>query len=237
MNQASAFEEESSNSYPIWKRIVTMLAILLACLAIIYPGYSYIKDAPMREFAIAVDGVDIEKIADMSNEERKEFFETMKRIRDKMSDAQRKINDEQNMERMNQQFQQKFNRFFSLSSAEQKAALDKDIDRMMGLMKGFMNGKGGMGFGQPPSMKKNEPKPSTGSVAQANSKEMNAEKGKQKGLSPEQRNKMVSNMLDKSTPEMRAQMTEYWVRINQRFKERGVQLIPFLGGFGGSKAK
>jgi hypothetical protein len=66
---------------------------------------------------------------------------------------------------------------------------------------------------------------------------MNADKGKQKGLSPEQRNKMVSNMLDKSTPEMRAQMTEYWVRINQRFKERGVQLIPFLGGFGGSKAK
>ena len=51
-----------------------------------------------------------------------------------MSDAQRKINDEQNMERMNQQFQQKFNRFFSLSSAEQKAALDKDIDRVLKLL-------------------------------------------------------------------------------------------------------
>ncbi|MEY4393621.1 MAG: hypothetical protein RL595_870 [Planctomycetota bacterium] len=228
-------EEEGEKSIGIFKKLLMIVCALIAVISVIYPGYVYVRNAPMREFASAVEGVDIEKIADMSNEERKDFFSNMKRIRDKMSDSQKKINDEQNMERMNQQFQEKFNKFFSLTSAEQKAALDKDIDRMMGLMKGFMNGKGAMPFGQP-GMKNTEPKTIPNSN-QANSKDANLEKQKQKGLSPEQRNKMVSNMLDKSTPEMRAQMTEYWVRINQRFKERGVQLIPFLGGFGGSKAK
>ncbi|MBJ7346903.1 MAG: hypothetical protein JHD09_16625, partial [Gemmataceae bacterium] len=61
---------------------------------------------------------------------------------------------------------------------------------------------------------------------------------KGKGVpTPEERNKRLSDGLDKSTPEMRAQMTEYWVRMNQRVKERGVQMIPFLGGFGGPKPK
>jgi hypothetical protein len=32
-------------------------------------------------------------------------------------------------------------------------------------------------------------------------------------------------------------MTKYWVRMNQRVKERGIQMFPFLGGFGGLKLK
>ncbi|MCY2940668.1 MAG: hypothetical protein NTV50_03250 [Planctomycetota bacterium] len=273
--------------------VAAFLLLLLAGIG--YSSYSYVKNAPMREFDAAVAGVDIEKIADMEVEERKTFFETMKTIRDKMSDSQKKSNDDKNAQRMNEQFKEKFNRFFSSSPEEQRKALDKDIDRMANMMKGFMSGKGGfgppgmggpgMGFKSADTTAKKTPPPSgaslgknattsgtggsatgAGNSANANgasgSNTANANAGggvnpasgaanasntsgtantasaKSKGTpSPEERNKRLSDGLDKSTPEMRAQMTEYWVRMNQRVKERGVQMIPFLGGFGGPKPK
>ena len=270
---------ESSVSLRTKLFVAAILFLLIG--GIIYSSYSYIKNAPMREFDAAVAGVDIEKIADMEAEERKAFFETMKTIRDKMSDAQKKINDEKNMLRMNEQFKEKFNRFFGSSPEEQRAALDKDIDRMAGMMKGFMSGKGGFGgpggggAGFKPAdnaAKKTATPPNGANTANANGAggantangtntanangaggaNTNGASGtntansngtggpnvKGKGVpTPEERNKRLSDGLDKSTPEMRAQMTEYWVRMNQRVKERGVQMIPFLGGFGGPKPK
>ena len=226
---------EPTSSFSLRMKLSAAAVLLLLIGAIGYFSYSYIKNAPMREFDAAVAGVDIEKIADMEVEERKTFFETMKTIRDKMSDSQKKSNDDKNAQRMNEQFKEKFGRFFSSPPEEQRKALDKDIDRMASMMKGFMSGKGGFGppgIGGPGSgMKpadnsaKNTPSPNGPNV-----------KGKV-APSPEERNKRLSDGLDKSTPEMRAQMTEYWVRMNQRVKERGVQMIPFLGGFGGPKPK
>ena len=226
---------EPTSSFSLRMKLSVAALLLLFLGGIGYFSYSYIKNAPMREFDAAVAGVDIEKIADMEAEERKTFFETMKTIRDKMSDSQKKTNDDKNAQRMNEQFKEKFGRFFSSSPEEQRKALDKDIDRMASMMKGFMSGKGGFG---PPGMggpgagmkpadnsAKNTPSPNGPNV-----------KGKA-GPTPEERNKRLSDGLDKSTPEMRAQMTEYWVRMNQRVKERGVQMIPFLGGFGGPKPK
>ncbi len=245
----------SSSSFSFRMKIIILALFLLLLGGIGYSSYSYINNAPMREFDAAVAGVDIEKIADMDPEERKTFFETMKTIRDKMSDSQKKINDDKNAARMNEQFKEKFGRFFAASPEEQRAALDKDIDRMMGMMKGFMSGKGGFG---PPgaggpmaglkagdtTANKTIPKNSSPSATAENSNTnpgaTNTANAKTKGKgapSPEERNKRLSDGLDKSTPEMRAQMTEYWVRMNQRIKERGVQMIPFLGGFGGPKAK
>ena len=285
--------EENSSSFSLRIKLSIAALLLLLLAGIGYSSYSYIKNAPLREFDAAVAGVDIEKIADMEAEERKAFFENMKTIRDKMSDAQKKINDDKNAQRMNEQFKEKFGRFFSSSSEEQRAALDKDIDRMASMMKGFMSGKGG--FGGPPGMggpgvgpkfgdttaKKtttingtnpsnnsansktgtsgtagpnssningaNDPASSKGTTANGatnspagnqNNGATNTASAKGKGApSPEERNRRLSDGLDKSSPEMRAQMTEYWVRMNQRVKERGVQMIPFLGGFGGPKPK
>jgi hypothetical protein len=289
MNELNTTDETDVASSSFSLRIKLSIAALLLLLlgGIGYSSYSYIKNAPMREFDAAVAGIDIEKIADMEAEDRKAFFETMKTIRDKMSDSQRKINDDKNAQRMNEQFKEKFNRFFSSSPEEQRAALDKDIDRMASMMKGFMSGKGGFG---PPGMggfgagvksgditaKKTSSSNAanlgnnsttsnsgasatggpntvnangTGDPNTANAKRTgantsntsgttNTASAKGKGTpSPEERNKRLSDGLDKSTPEMRAQMTEYWVRMNQRVKERGVQMIPFIGGFGGSKPK
>jgi len=289
MNELNTTHEpdvvSSSFSLRIKLAIATLLLLLLGGVG--YSSYTYIKNAPMREFDAAVAGVDIEKIADMEPEERKAFFETMKNIRDKMSDAQKKSNDDKNAQRMNEQFKEKFNRFFSSSPEEQRAALDKDIDRMASMMKGFMSGKGGfgppgmggpgMGFKSSDTTAKKSPSannPAGSANNPSNSKTTivgtgassttnngasassaanttagganssstngvtNAAGAKGKGTpTPEERNKRLSDGLDKSTPEMRAQMTEYWVRMNQRVKERGVQMIPFLGGFGGPKPK
>lgn len=240
----NSVEPRSSFSLRIKLSVAALLLLLLGGIG--YSSYSYVKNAPMREFDAAVAGIDIEKIADMEAEERKAFFETMKSIRDKMSDSQKKSNDDKNAQRMNEQFKEKFNRFFSSSPEEQRKALDKDIDRMANMMKGFMSGKGGFG---PPGMggpgagfkpaDNNAKKTSaTGNPNTANANGAGGPNVKGKGTpSPEERNKRLSDGLDKSTPEMRAQMTEYWVRMNQRVKERGVQMIPFLGGFGGPKPK
>jgi hypothetical protein len=46
---------------------------------------------------------------------------------------------------------------------------------------------------------------------------------------PEEKNKRTSDRLDNSTPEFRAQMTEYWKLVGERAKEKGVQ-IPNFGG-------
>ncbi|RLS27025.1 MAG: hypothetical protein DWH70_01430 [Planctomycetota bacterium] len=226
---------EPTSTFSLRMKLYVAALLLLLLGGIGYSSYSYIKNAPMREFDAAVAGVDIEKIADMEVEERKTFFETMKTIRDKMSDSQKKSNDDKNAQRMNEQFKEKFGRFFSSSPEEQRKALDKDIDRMASMMKGFMSGKGGFG---PPGM--GGPgagmKPADNSAK--NTPSPNGPNVKGKGApTPEERNKRLSDGLDKSTPEMRAQMTEYWVRMNQRVKERGVQMIPFLGGFGGPKPK
>ncbi len=289
MSELNTAETSDESSFSLRTKLFVAAILFLLIGGIIYSSYSYIKNAPMREFDAAVAGVDIEKIADMEAEERKAFFETMKTIRDKMSDAQKKINDEKNMLRMNEQFKEKFNRFFGSSPEEQRAALDKDIDRMAGMMKGFMSGKGGFGgpgAGGPGgggfkpadnAAKKTATPPNGANTANANgaggantangSNTANANgagganTGNANGAngtntanangaggprtigkaiampSPEERNKRLSDGLDKSTPEMRAQMTEYWVRMNQRVKERGVQMIPFLGGFGGPKPK
>lgn len=288
MSELNTAETSDESSFSLRTKLFVAAILFLLIGGIIYSSYSYIKNAPMREFDIAVAGIGIENIADMEAEERKAFFENMKTIRDKMSDAQKKINDEKNMLRMNEQFKEKFNRFFGSSPEEQRAALDKDIDRMAGMMKGFMSGKGGFGgpgaggpggggFKPADNAAKKTATPIGANTANANgaggangangSNTANANGaggantanangasgtntanangaggprtiGKAIAMpTPEERNKRLSDGLDKSTPEMRAQMTEYWVRMNQRVKERGVQMIPFLGGFGGPKPK
>ena len=294
MSELNTAETSDESSFSLRTKLFAAAILFLLIGGIIYSSYSYIKNAPMREFDAAVAGIGIENIADMEAEERKAFFENMKTIRDKMSDAQKKINDEKNMLRMNEQFKEKFNRFFGSSPEEQRAALDKDIDRMASMMKGFMSGKGGFGgpggggagFKPADNVAKKSATPNGANTANANGagggnaanagggnaanagggnaanagggnaanagggNAANAGGGNAANAggprtigkaiampTPEERNKRLSDGLDKSSPEMRAQMTEYWVRMNQRVKERGVQMIPFLGGFGGPKPK
>lgn len=76
MNELNTAEtsDESSPSFSLRTKLFVAAILFLLLGGILYSSYSYIKNAPMREFDIAVAGIDIEKIADMEAEERKAFL-------------------------------------------------------------------------------------------------------------------------------------------------------------------
>lgn len=211
---------------PMNKKTLAILGGVATVLVLVIGWYlwGWLSDSPVRAFQAATADMNMEKIADMPAEERKEFFENMKNMREKMNDSQKQRVDEMNRERMQTQMTEKMNKFFALPPNEQKAALDKDLDRMAGMMKTFAGGmgKGGDNKGGPGG-------PPGGGAMAFNKGGANA--------SPEQRNRGTSDRLDKTSPEFRAQMGEYFKRMGERAKERGIQAIPFLGGAGGPRPK
>jgi len=250
---------DETESQPISLRTKLIVGGVLALFLMAggYFTYSWWSDAPVRDFKAATADMNMEKIADMKPEERKEFFENMKNMREKMNESQKQQVDEMNRERFQAQMTEKMNKFFALSPAEQKAALDKDLDRMAGMMKTFSSFKGQGNNGKSPSAGGTNVA-NAGAGGNNQSVSGNAASGSTPGsvggppaggggppwargmanASPEQRNKRTSDMLDKSTPEFRAQMMEYRSMMQKRAVERGIQAIPFIGGAGGAaKAK
>jgi len=243
-------DETESQPLSLRTKLIAGGVLALFLLGGGYYAYSWWSDAPVRDFKAATADMNMEKIADMKPEERKEFFENMKNMREKMNESQKQQVDEMNRERFQAQMTEKMNKFFALTPAEQKAALDKDLDRMAGMMKMWSgnkapDGKGGPGAGGPgsPAAGGDASKTGSGNAASGNAPAGGAggppggggppwARG-QANATPEQRNKRMSDMLDKSTPEFRAQMTEYRKMMEKRAIERGIQAIPFIGGAGG----
>ena len=249
-------DETESQPLSLRTKLIAGGVLALFLLGGGYYAYSWWNDAPVRDFKAATADMNMEKIADMKPEERKEFFENMKNMREKMNESQKQQVDEMNRERFQAQMTEKMNKFFALTPAEQKAALDKDLDRMAGMMKMWSGNKapdgkggpgaGGSGAGVPASGGNAAQGSGNGGAGSATSG--NAPAGGAGGppggggppwargpanATPEQRNKRMSDMLDKSTPEFRAQMTEYRKMMEKRAIERGIQAIPFIGGAGG----
>ena len=184
---------------------------------------------------------------EMPAEERREYFENMKNLREKMTEPQKEKADDIMRERFQTQMTEKMNKFFALPPEERKVELDKEVDRMASMMKNFGGGKGGVpnagkapegangrgpggapgtggangkgpgGAGTPGNV---TPPPGGGGPPWARGNP---------NATPEQKNKRTSDRLDNSTPEFRAQMSEYFQLVNQRAKEKGVQ-IPNFGG-------
>ncbi len=253
---------DETESQPLSLRTILIAGGVLALFMLVFVIFlvrlliGWWNDAPVRDFKAATADMNMEKIADMKPEERKEFFENMKNMREKMNESQKQQVDEMNRERFQAQMTEKMNKFFALTPAEQKAALDKDLDRMAGMMKMWSGNKapdgkggpgaGGSGAGGPASGGNAAQGSGNGGAGSATSG--NAPAGGAGGppggggppwargpanATPEQRNKRMSDMLDKSTPEFRAQMTEYRKMMEKRAIERGIQAIPFIGGAGG----
>ena len=67
MNELNTSETspEPSASFSLRMKLSVAAFLLLLLGGIGYSSYSYVKNAPMREFDAAVAGVNIEKIADM----------------------------------------------------------------------------------------------------------------------------------------------------------------------------
>ena len=290
-----AIPDETINDQPLLsKNKIIILSVLLALLLLGsgYALYSYSSNSTLRQYQTLTAEMNMEKMRDMPAEERKEYFENMKNLREKMTEPQKEKADDSMRERFQTQMSEKMNKFFALPPEERKVELDKEVDRMAGMMKNFGGGKGGTpggaGAGKAPDGANaagrgqggapnaggangngqgggaGGPNAGNGNVAGgANAQGRGqggadgagkggpggtdaAGKGGQGGppgggggppwgrgnpnATPEQKNKRTSDRLDNSTPEFRAQMTEYFQMVNQRAKEKGVQIPNFGGG-------
>jgi hypothetical protein len=270
-----AMTDETTNDQPLLsKNKIIILSALLALLLLGsgYALYSYSSNSTLRQYQTLTADMNMEKMRDMPAEERKEYFENMKNLREKMTEPQKEKADDSMRERFQTQMSEKMNKFFALPPVERKVELDKEVDRMAAMMKNFGGGKGGapggaganaQGRGQGGAPNGNGqgqggggaggPNAGNGNVAGgANAQGRGqggadgAGKGGQGGppgggggspwgkgnpnATPEEKNKRTSDRLDNSTPEFRAQMTEYWKLVGERAKEKGVQIPNFGGG-------
>lgn len=268
-----AIPDETIDGQPLLsKNKIIVLASLLALLVLGsgYALYSYSSNSTLRQYQTLTAEMSMEKMRDMPAEERKEYFENMKNLREKMTEPQKEKADDIMRERFQTQMTEKMNKFFALPPAERKVELDKEVDRMASMMKNFGGGKGGppnagaaaktpdgangRGTGGAPGSGAGNANgqgngaggpTNVASGAKATGKAGAGAPGNvappsgggggppwargNPNATPEQKNRRTSDMLDKSTPEFRAQMTEYWKLVGERAKEKGVQM-PNFGG-------
>jgi hypothetical protein len=282
-----AIPDETINDQPLLsKNKIIILSVLLALLLLGsgYALYSYSSNSTLRQYQTLTAEMNMEKMRDMPAEERKEYFENMKNLREKMTEPQKEKADDSMRERFQTQMSEKMNKFFALPPEERKVELDKEVDRMAGMMKNFGGGKGGApggaGAGKAPDGANGRGQGGAPNAGGANGNGQGggagganaqgrgpggpggpggadgagkggpggadgAGKGGQGGppggggspwgrgnpnATPEEKNKRTSDRLDNSTPEFRAQMTEYWKLVGERAKEKGVQIPNFGGG-------
>ena len=274
-----AIPDETTAEQPLLsKNKIIILSVLLALLLLGsgYALYSYSSNSTLRQYQTLTAEMSMEKMREMPAEERKEYFENMKNLREKMTEPQKDKADDIMRERFQTQMTEKMNKFFALPPEERKAELDKEVDRMAGMMKNFGGGKGGapgaaganaagrggQGGGPNAGGGGNGNVAVGGAGANSTGRGQGGADGAGKGgadvagkggagapgnvppppggggppwargnpnATPEQKNKRTSDRLDNSTPEFRSQMTEYFQLVNQRAKEKGVQ-IPNFGG-------
>jgi len=281
--------DETLDDQPLLSRNKIIIFVGLLALLILGSGYaiySYSANSSLRKYQAMTADMSMEKMRDMPAEDRKEYFENMKNLREKMTEPQKNKADDSMRERFQTQMSEKMNKFFALPPEERKVELDKEVDRMASMMKNFGGGKGG-----PPGTAVGGNTTNRGQSGTASSGSANTSGGGnstgigniagkgQGGISgvggvangngqgggptnvagganaagkanpggspggggppwargnpnatPEEKNKRTSDRLDSSTPEFRAQMTEYFKLVGERAKEKGVQIPNFGGG-------
>ena len=297
-----AIPDETINDQPLLsKNKIIILSALLALLLLGsgYALYSYSSNSSLRQYQSLTAEMSMEKMREMPAEERKEYFENMKNLREKMTEPQKEKADDSMRERFQTQMSEKMNKFFALPPEERKVELDKEVDRMASMMKNFGGGKGGAPGGGAPGGANAQGRgqggaPNAGGAngngqgggagganagngnvaggANAQGRGPGGADGAGKGgadgagkggadgagkggpggppggggspwgrgnpnATPEEKNKRTSDRLDNSTPEFRAQMTEYWKLVGERAKEKGVQIPNFGGGPTPAKGK
>jgi hypothetical protein len=141
---------------------------------------------------------------DMSEADRRAQWNAYRQRMDGLTDAQRDALREGGRERWQQFGQQRMDEFFALAPAEQTKKLDEFINRMLERQKNpnANRGPGDRGGG--------------------------GDRGR--NMTDAQRDQRRKERLDRTSPKMRAQFTEFRRRMDDRMKERG--LPPMEGGPG-----
>jgi hypothetical protein len=150
-----------------------------------------------------------EKIRELSDEQRREFFESGR-------DAMREM------------MENRMKKFFTLSPEDQKKQLDEDIDRMEKARKegrgGPWGGGGQRGEGDRRGGRDGDAKNSQTNAGNAKKEEAKQEGGRgPRDSSPQGRTARRKQMLSHTTPEQRAMRAEYRARMDTRMRERGLQ--------------
>jgi len=142
----------------------------------------------------------------MSEEQRRGQHEQFREKVGQLSDDQRKQFFENSRPMFQQMMNEKMNKFFALPEEEQKAELDKWIDRMENRSNDRKaegdRGKGGRGGPGGPGGR-----------------------GGWEGMSQQERDSRRQQKLDSTTPELRAKFDKFKDMMNDRREERGLPKI------------
>jgi hypothetical protein len=203
---------------PTPKKIVLGLIVI----AILFFGWRFAREVQanrevnrVRELRDQLTG---EKGKSLSREERRKGW---KKLRQEMAALTPKQREALFADRR-KQMRDRLAAFFKMSPEEKMAQLDKDIERGEEMRKrmesgDFAGGKRGKS-GQSQSGPGGGPGAGFGAP------------GERQKLTPEQRENRRKQFLDSTTPEERAQRSEYFKLLSQRRKELGLPAFGFPGG-------
>jgi hypothetical protein len=142
------------------------------------------------------------------NQMRDEFRQRM----DSMTEDQRRAFFNSSREQWSQRSQQRMDEYFKLPKAEQTKRLDEILDRMV---------KG----------RNSQQQNASATQANQNGGRGNANRGNRGSMTDAQREERSKKRLDRSTPKMRAQFTEFRKQLETRAQQRGINMgDPGRGG-------
>jgi multidrug efflux pump subunit AcrB len=164
------------------------------------------------------------------NAKREERGEAFKKMRELPKDQRDEL-EKQLRERWTKREQDKLDHFFTLTPEQQQAELDKEIERMQERSKRWeerrksAEGKQGGSNGASNGDAGGQGKSGAASGSDGSSSKQ--------GPSLDQRDAMRREMLNHTTPEQRAQMSNYRMMLQQRAQQLGVPMPSGRGGPGG----
>jgi hypothetical protein len=130
-----------------------------------------------------------------------------------MTEDQRRAFFDANRSQWMGQIQQRMDEYFAMSKADQQKHLDEILDRMV-------------------QRQKSQQQPS----ANGNAQQGQRNRGGWRNMTDAQREQRSKERLDRTTPKMRAQFTEFRRQLQVRAQQRGIDLSNQRGwGFGGPR--
>ena len=197
-------------------KVITTIAILLVAATAAW-GFGVFGTGVDPEVAELQDMRDemLQKREQMDRDKRRQSFEQMRGRIEGLSEDQRRAFFESSRPVFMRMASERMTEFFAMTPEEQNRQLDQTIDRINEWrsnreQRGGDRGRGNGGAGGPG--------------------------GRRGNMTEEQRDERRKRRLDATSPELRAQFTEYRRRLNERLEERGEPPMtgpPRPGMFGG----
>jgi hypothetical protein len=187
--------------------ISTVLTILLVGLAAWAFGFFSRTDPAIAQLQQIGNQMQDKNLSDAQRNQLRDDFR--QNIRSLTDDQQRAFFDA-NRDRWTGRMQQQMDEYFAMSKADQQKRLDDILNRMV------------------------QARNSAQQNANGGNRNANSNRGGGRNMTDAQREQRSKERLDRTSPKMRAQFTEFRKQLDQRAQQRGIQLGDQRGGgFGG----